>query len=300
MGPAAKPLFSGMRVLIAGCGYIGCAVGAELVEQGHLVWGLGRFARGDAEVRKLGIVPVQADLTRPETLPTLSQPFDRVVHCVSTGGDVAEYEKLYLQGTQNLLAWLSDAAPTKLVYTSSTSVYGQNDGTVVDETSSTTPESQTGRILLQTEKLVLAAANQIGFSGVVLRVAGIYGPGRIYWLKEFQSGRSLTEEEADRVLNMVHRDDVAGAVLATLASPKAAGIYNVADDQPVTRSELFHWFGARLGKTLPEGRAQPQKLPKRGLTNKRVSNRRLKEQLGYQLKYPTFQEGYDAVLLQRR
>ena len=286
-----------MRVLIAGCGYIGSAVGAELVSQGHLVSGLARFTQGDAEPRRLGIVPVQADLTKPETLPALSQAYDWVVHCVSTrGGGAAKYEELYLRGTQNLLAWLSAAPPAKLVYTSSTSVYGQNDGTVVDETSPTAPDSQTGRILLETEKVVLAAANEMRFSGVVLRVAGIYGPGRTYWLTEFQSGRSLPEQEAERVLNMVHRDDVVGAILRALDTAKAAGIYNVVDDHPMTRSGLFQWFAARLGKALPTGRAQPQTPAKRGLTNKRVSNRRLKEELGSQLKFPTFKEGYEPML----
>jgi nucleoside-diphosphate-sugar epimerase len=286
-----------MRVLIAGCGYIGCAVGAQLVSQGHRVAGLGRFTQGDAELQRLGIVPLQADLTKPETLPLLSHPYDWVVHCVSTrGGGAAQYEELYVRGTQNLLAWLSAAAPAKLVYTSSTSVYGQNDGRVVDESSPTAPESQTARILLETEKLVLSAANQMGFSGIVLRVAGIYGPGRTYWLKEFQSGRSLAETEPKRVLNMVHRDDVVGAIVAALSSAQAAGIYNLADDQPVTRSALFQWFAARLGNALLTGREQTQNVAKRGLTNKRVSNRRLKEQLGYQLKFPTFKEGYEALL----
>src|SRR5207302_1125622 len=111
-----------------------------------------------------------------------------------------------------------------------------------------------------------------------------------------QSGRSLAETEAERVLNMVHRDDVVGAVLGALSSAKAAGIYNVADDQPVTRSALFQWFAARLGNALPTAPEQAQNVAKRRLTNKRVSNRRLKEQFGYRLKFPTFKEGYEALV----
>src|SRR5579859_6870496 len=115
-----------MKVLIVGCGYIGKVLGAELVRQGHQVTGLRRTDSAHAELRAAGIIPAIADVTRPESLRDLEPGYDWVVNCVSaSGGGVGEYERVYLAGTRNLISWISAAPPQKLVYTSSTSVYGQ-------------------------------------------------------------------------------------------------------------------------------------------------------------------------------
>src|SRR5437867_12999757 len=168
-----------MRVLIVGCGYVGLALGTELVKQGHQVLGVRRSAVADAEMKSAGITPLPADLARPEDLAKLPGPFDWIVNTVSSAkGGVEEYRQVYLQGTRNLLHWLSASPPKKFVYTSSTSVYGQTDGSLVKETSPTEPATETGRILVETENLLLDAARQKHFAAVILRVAGIYGPGR--------------------------------------------------------------------------------------------------------------------------
>src|SRR5690348_15432398 len=167
------------RILIIGCGYVGLAAGAELVRQGHLVWGLRRSRRANPELQSAGIVPLNADVTIPSTLPGLSERFDWVIHCLSaSGGGPREYRQTYVEGTRCVLNWLAAAPPDRLVYTSSTSVYGQTDGGVVDENSATIPRSPTGVVLLEAEQLLLGEAN---VPASVLRVGAIYGPRRSYW-----------------------------------------------------------------------------------------------------------------------
>ncbi|HVM46902.1 MAG TPA: NAD-dependent epimerase/dehydratase family protein, partial [Candidatus Acidoferrum sp.] len=189
--------------------------------------------------------------------------------------------------------WLSPAMPQKFVYTSSTSVYGQTDGSIVTEASPADPPTDTGRVLVEAERLLLDAAQQHGLPAVVLRVAGIYGPGRGYWFKQYLAGTATIEGAGQRVLNMIHRDDVAGAITAALRKGRPGQIYNAVDDEPVTQLAFFQWLSASTDRPLPPFVPEdPDVARKRGLTNKRVSNRRLKEELGYCFQYPTFREGY--------
>ncbi len=286
-----------MRVLIVGCGYIGLPLAAELVCQGHQVTGLRRTRTAEADLRAAGITPCYVDITRPADLAALPASFDWIVNCVAASGSADEYHRTYLDGTRNLLAWLSASPPKKFVYTSSTSVYGQTDGSCVEETSAAEPGIETGRALVQTERVLLEAVRQQKFPAVILRLAGIYGPGRGYWLRQFLAGAARLEGDGSRVLNMIHRDDVAGAVVAALQRGQPGQIYNAADDEPVTQLMLFEWLAKTLGKPLPPAVLEdPGAARKRGLTSKRVSNRKLKFELGYQLKYATFREGFTAEL----
>src|SRR5262249_25625209 len=129
---------------------------------------------------------------------------------------------------------------------------------------------------------------------VILRVAGIYGPGRGYWLKQFLSGEARIQGRGERFLNMIHRDDVACAMIAALSHGEPGRVYNATDDEPVTQLALFQWLASRLGRDLPP--AEDATDSKRGLTSKRVSNRRLKSELGCQLQYPTFRQGFAAEI----
>jgi nucleoside-diphosphate-sugar epimerase len=288
-----------MRVLIVGCGYVGAPLGAELVRQGHEVVGLRRSGAAEAELRAAGIQPLAADITRPEQLSALPAAYDWVVNCVSSsGGGPEQYRDVYLRGTQNLLAWLAPVPPKKFVYTSSTSVYGQNDGSLVKETSPAEPAAETAKVLVETERLLLTAAQTQKFPAVVLRLAGIYGPGRGYWFKQYLANEARIEGAGARLLNMVHREDVVGAILAVLKSGRPGEVYNVVDDEPVSQVAFFQWLSGPLGKDLPPSVPEdPETIRKRGVTNKKVSNRRLKMELGYQFKYPTFRQGYTAEIL---
>ncbi|MSU58727.1 MAG: SDR family oxidoreductase [Pedosphaera sp.] len=286
-----------MRVLIVGCGYLGLPLGAELVRQGHEVFGLRRSATD--ELKSAGITPLIADITAPETLTSLPRDFDWVVNCAASGGGSADdYRQLYLQGTRNLIEWLAAAPPKKFVYTSSTSVYGQNDGSLVKETSPTEPQAESAKVLVETEKVLLTAALEKNFPAVILRVAGIYGPDRGHWFKQFLADEARIEGKGDRFLNMIHRDDLVGVIIAALKSGRAGEIYNAVDDEPVSHFKFFEWLAASLDKPMPPVTPEDAEVDrKRGVTNKKVSNRRLKMELGYQFKHPTFRQGYTAELI---
>ena len=220
------------------------------------------------------------------------------MNCVAAGGDAENYRQVYLEGTNNLIGWLSPNPPKKFVYTSSTSVYAQNDGAQVKESSPTEPFAETAKILVETEKVLLEAVAEHKFPAVILRVAGIYGPDRGHWFKQFLKNEASIEGDGSRFLNMIHRDDLVGCIIAALKSGRAGEIYNAVDDEPVSQLHYFQWLAQAVDKPLPpsvpENSAENRK---RGVTNKRVSNRKLKMELGHQFKYPNFRIGYSAELL---
>jgi nucleoside-diphosphate-sugar epimerase len=312
-----------MRVWIVGCGYVGLPLGAELVRLGHEVFGLRRNASAENELKAAGIQPLFGDVTQPETLARLPREFDWVVNCVAAGlrraevasatqagGGAEDYRQVYLQGARNLIEWLAPNPPKKFVYTSSTSVYGQTDGSQVKESSPTEPTAETAKVLVETEKVLLAAVAERKFPAVILRVAGIYGPDRGHWFKQFLKNEAHIEGDGSRFLNMIHRDDLIGCIIAALKNGRPGEIYNAADDEPVSQQHFFQWLAQALDKPLPPSepaavalarsgapRENPDENRKRGVTNKRVSNRKLKMELGHQFKYPNFRKGYSAELL---
>jgi nucleoside-diphosphate-sugar epimerase len=287
-----------MRVLVIGCGYVGQSLAFQLARQGHQVFGLSRSPVAAPELTAAGITLLSGDLTQPADLARLPGPFDWVVNCVSsTHGGAEDYQRVYFEGTRNLLAWLAPQPPKKFVYTSSTGVYGQDDGSLLTETAPAEPPSPTGQILRATEQLLLEAARLHGLPAVILRVAGIYGPGRGYFFKQFLSGEARMEGAGERHLNMIHRDDVVGAIIAALWQGQPGEIYHACDDEPVPQIEFFRWLAGQLGRDLPPAIAPDAALSrKRGVSNKRISNARLKTDLNYRCQYPTFREGYAAEI----
>ena len=290
-----------MRVLIVGCGYVGLPLAAELARQGHQVSGLQRSA-SDA-LRAAGVTPLLGDITRPETLAGLPRDFDWVVNCAATGGgSVEDYRRLYFEGTRNLIEWLTSVnGPShtipRFVYTSSTGVYGQNDGSLVDETSATEPASETAQVLVATEKLLLATARESNVPAMILRASGIYGPDRGYLLKQFLQGDARIEGAGSRMLNMIHRDDLIAVIIAALERGRAGEIYNVVDDEPVSQLDFFRWLATTLDKPMPPVLAKETDVPrKRGPTNKRISNRKLHAELGVELKFPDYRSGYASEI----
>lgn len=288
----------GKRVLICGCGYVGLEAGRQLRAAGHTVFGLRRTAASASELLAAGLTPLLGDLTRAEDLRRLPGPFDWIVNCVSpTRGDVAAYRETYLAGARQLRAWLGERGPSRLVYTGSTGVYGQTDGGWVDEHSPAEPGTETGNVLLETERTFLAPATAPPVEAIVLRVAGIYGPGRTRVAREILDGTARPDGDGARWRNLIHRDDVARAIVAALAQGQPGQIYNAADNEPVTQREFLAWFAERLGRPLPSPADVDKPVDrKRGLTNKRVSNRRLREELGWAPAFPSFREGYAAAV----
>jgi len=287
-----------MRVLIVGCGYVGLPLGTELVRQGHKVFGVRRSADGDEDLNAVGIEPLVADITVPSDLAKLPAPFDWVVNCVSSSkGGLADYRQVYLQGSRNLIHWLLTAPPRKFVYTSSTSVYGQTDGSIVKENSPTEPTSETARVLVETERLLLEAVQTSALPVVILRVAGIYGPGRGHLFQQFLKDEAKIPGDGLRIINMIHRDDLITAIIAALKNGRPGEIYNVTDDEPIGQVHFFRWLSETLGKDMPPFATEIDSAErKRGLTNKKIQNRKLKMELGWQLRYPNFRIGYTAEI----
>jgi nucleoside-diphosphate-sugar epimerase len=287
-----------MRVLIIGCGYVGLPLGAELVRLGHEVCGVTRSAQNHAALKARSIRPFIADIAQRPELDNLPLPFDWVVNTVSSGrGGIEQYKQVYWQGTRHLLDWLAAAPPKKFVYTSSTSVYGQTDGSQVKESSPAEPVSETGQVLAATEKLLLDAVRGKKFPAIILRVAGIYGPERGHLFLQYLKGQARMAGRGEEWLNMIHRDDVVNCILAALENGQAGEVYNAVDDEPVPQIHFFRWLSETLGKNMPPFGDEPAPDGrKRAVTNKKVLNRKLKAELGYQFKYPTFRQGYTAEI----
>jgi nucleoside-diphosphate-sugar epimerase len=287
-----------MRVLIVGCGYVGVPLGAELVRLGHEVFGLRRNPAAENELKTAGIQPLFGDVTKPEELINLPRDFDWVVNCVAAGGDAENYREVYFDGTKNLIEWLAPNPPKKFVYTSSTSVYAQNDGSQIKESSPAEPTAETSKILVETEKILLDASAEKKFPAVILRVAGIYGPDRGHAFKQFLKDAAEIAGDGSRHMNMIHRDDLIGCIIAALKSGRAGEIYNAVDDEPVSQLHFFQWLAQAVDKPMPPSMPEnSDAIRKRGTTNKRVSNRKLKMELGHRFKHPTFRQGYSAELL---
>jgi nucleoside-diphosphate-sugar epimerase len=276
------------RILIAGCGYVGQAA-ADLFHAAG--WSVEGWTRCETSAAGLATKPYPVrgvDLSQCAQVARQAAAFDAVIHCASSrGGDAESYRRIYLEGALNLLESLPGS---KLLFTSSTSVYAQRDGSWVTEESETNPIRETSHILLEAEKLVLDR------SGIVARLAGIYGPGRSALLSKFLEGAAIMDSENDRFVNQVHRDDIASALLWLLSrKTQAAQIYNVVDDQPILQSECYRWLAQRLNRPLPPiGKSTLAR--KRGESNKRVSNAKLRR-LGWAPRYPTFADAMQKNIL---
>ena len=269
------------RILIAGCGYVGEAAANLFQARQWEVEGWTHSAESAARLVDRPYAVRAVDIGDPAAVSVVSGEFDVVLQSVSShGGDVADYRRIYLEGARNLARRFPSAT---FVFTSSTSVYPQKDGATVDETSAAEPVPEKGRILRETERLVLAAG------GIVARLAGIHGPGRSFFLSKFLEGVVAVDPDDRRLINQVHRDDIVSALvlLAERRGDCAGGIYNVAGDQPITANEAYEWLSARLEKPLPPLAARAVRS-RRGESNKRVSNKKLRA-LGWEPLYPTFQ-----------
>lgn len=276
------------RVLIAGCGYVGEAAANAFHQQGWEVEGWTATAESAARLSDRPY-PVRAvDVTDHSAVSAASGEFEVVIHCVSSrGGDAEQYRRLYLEGAQNLLRAFPRAT---LLFTSSTSVYAQTDGSVVDEASPAEPRHAKGKILRETEELVLAAG------GIVVRLGGIHGPHRSFFLSRLLEGRTPPEGN-DRLINQVHRDDIVSALLllANRRTECRGEIFNVVGDRPIKASDAYEWLSARLKRPLVSD-AREARQRKRGESNKHVSNRKLRA-LGWEPRYPDFESAMTESIL---
>lgn len=292
-----------MHVLVAGCGYLGLALGARLTRLGHVVDGLRRPGGDPQPLFAAGIHPLFADLSSAASLSQLpATPWDGIVYCAAPAeGTETAYRAVYVDGTRRLLENLAHSRASgrrPFVFVSSTAVYGQTDGSAVDEDAATVPADFGGRILLEAEAQVRESAGA-GLLPVVLRAAGIYGPGRNR-LGAFLRGEARIPGDGRRWMNLIHRDDLASAILQVLAGQgrETGAVYNIADDHPPTGLEFHQWLAEQLALPVPAfaSDTRPAGRRSRTATNKRVLNARARRELGWQPAYPDFRTGYRELL----
>lgn len=278
-------------ILVAGCGYLGARIAALLHDSGRPVVGLTHSAESADKLASSVPWMVEAcDISDESAVKALATKLGaaavtEVIHCASSGrGGADAYRHVYLGGMKNLMAAFPAAKP---LFTSSTSVYPQIDGSTVDESSDASPDKETGSLLRETEELVVAG------NGIVARLAGIYGPGRSFVLRNLLEGKAAIEggDGNGRILNQIHRDDAASAVLHLLAKG-TSGIFNVVDDAPMTQRVCLEKLAARFGVAVPPT-VPPNPERKRGWTNKRVSNARLRA-TGWKPRFPSYFDALDG------
>jgi len=275
------------RIMIAGCGITGSAVGMSLSDDGHGVVGLRRHPPVD----KRGIRYLKADLAVAADLADIDTDVDLVIYILSPD-DRSElsYRKVFVDGVDNLLEVFSQRKPhTRFIFVSSTSVYGQRQGEWVDETSVTAPGNVTGQIILQAERAFLTNSD----SNCIIRFSGIYGRGRSYLLDAVCRSREV-QYQPPYYMNRIHWQDCV-RVINFIANKMIAGenlesIYLASDDDPAPKWEVFNYLAAKLDVEPPQKAVMPQGTEQ----NKRCSNRRLK-QLGYSFKYSSYREGYKDI-----
>lgn len=278
------------RVLIAGCGYVGTALGARLGRAGHFVWGMRRSPAPTPGP----IVPIRADVREEALGDALPEGLDFIFYTASSGGGgEAAYRAAYAEGPWNLLRALDAKGerPRRVFFTSSTAVYEQTDGGRVDERSPAKPVRRAGRVLLEGERAFLES----GHPATILRLAGIYGPGRARLLEAVRAGRAACPEGPPRFANRIHRDDCAGALAHLMMMEVPEEVYIGVDDEPADRREVLNWLAARLGAPPPRETCADAAVSGRAAANRRCSNAKLKAS-GYRFLYPSYREGYAEMI----
>lgn len=281
------------NILIAGCGYIGTALGSLLAAEGHTVWGL----RRRPAILPPDIRQCAADLTSPGTLCALPPALDYIFYTAApdTHDDVA-YRAVYVEGLNNLLDALirQRQHPRRLFLTSSTGVYAQTSGEWVDETAPAEPTEFAGILLREGERLLLDGP----FPATVLRLGGLYGPDRAGLIEKVRRGEVVGGGESPVYFNRIHRDDAAGALRHLMMLQQPDSLYLGVDDEPTELIVVLRWLAGALGVPPPwQVESSPLRMPRHG-SNKRCRNVRLTAS-GYAFRYPTFREGYAALLTEQ-
>lgn len=275
-------------LLVIGCGDIGAAVAQQCAADGWRVWGVRRQAALLPGVRML-----QADVTDPATLQALRDVQPEFVLMVLTPGGFSDerYRKVYVEGLANSLAALDSSRLRHVFWVSSTSVFHQDGGELLDEHSDARPAGFSGRRLLEAEALL----ERQPAPHTSVRFGGIYGPGRDRLLRQLRGGERSPAEPV-RYSNRIHRDDAVG-ILRFLLARAAAGeplapLYLGVDAEPAPIAEVERWFSAMLG--LDYAALAERTGEVRG-GNRRCSSALL-QATGYRFLYPTYREGLPTLL----
>ncbi|MGA9401813.1 SDR family oxidoreductase [Haladaptatus sp.] len=275
-----------MNVGVLGCGYVGLALARGLLADGHDVVGVRRSQDGLRAVEEVGADAVQADVTDADSLASIPD-VDVLVYAVSADGRDSEAARTaYVDGLRTTLDHFAgrNSPPERIVYTSSTGVYGDRDGEWVDESTPLEPRTEREEILAEAEEIV---QEDRGWEWTITRFSGLYGPDR-YRLEQYLEGAV-----SDRYLNVIHRDDAAGVIRYLLETGNGRNeVVLATDDEPIRKPVLADWLADECGVSHPP-RAEP--TSERARASKRCSNEKLRE-MGYEYRYPTYREGYRAAI----
>lgn len=283
-----------MHKLIIGCGYLGERVAAAWTACGDDVSVLTRSSARAERLAASGLSPVIGDVLEPESLRQLPRA-DVVLYAVGFDRTSESSKRsVYVDGLRNVLVEIAQRSRLFL-YVSSTSVYGQNGGELVDEASSTEPQEENGHICLDAEAVVCRFFDRAKCSpeqgAIILRLAGIYGPGRLLTrIEQLRSGEPLSGNP-DAWLNLIHVDDAVRAVLAAEQRGQSGATYLVSDDRPLRRAEYYSALAASVGAPPPRFAEFNVNSIERQQLNKRCVNSRLRHELAVELKYPTVIDG---------
>ena len=264
-----------MRIIVAGCGYVGGRAAQELARAGHEVIGIRRKPGGIPD----GVRELVCDVSQSASL---LPDADALIYSVSADGrEESLYRRAYVDGLRNCLAQL-EGSVRKVIFTSSTAVYGQNAGEWVNEDSPTHPSGFTGRILLEAEALLKSGS----FEGCALRLSGIYGPSRTRLIRSVHTQKSSA---TPRYTNRIHLDDCAGSLshLLTRSAPLKPRYVGV-DNCPVLSTEVYAFVASVLGIATPERSEQSP-------IGKRCDNTLLRDS-GYTFRVDSFKEGYPDMI----
>ncbi len=295
---------AGRRLVVFGAGYVGGVLARRALASGWRVVALTRNAATAAELRAAGADVVVAELAGDAWwgAPELAGGVDRVAVTVAAGGGGAEgYRRSYVEGLRSVVGWgrrvrAAGWVAGRLIYTSSTSVYPQGGGVRVTDADPVGGEAETTRALIEAERIAGEWASVTGAGATVLRLAGIYGPGRVHLVEQVRSGEVSGSAEAH--LNLIYRDDVLGAMEAAFARGARGGaeVFNVADEGAATKGEVVTWLAERLGVAMPRFTGMPAGGRRAVTPDRIVDASKARAVLGWRPRWRTFREGYSEVL----
>lgn len=281
-----------MHALVAGCGWLGTAVARALLARGDRVTGVRSDAARAEALRPLGIAPLALDLADPASAAALPADLDAVVACQSSGAEgEGPYRRAYLEANRTLLAAARARPVRALVYTGSTGLFGQRDGSEVDEGTPPAPATPGGRVLAEAEALLLEAVGQ-GQPVRILRLSGLYGPGRTWMIDRVARGLFSLGAGDEAWMNSCHQEDAVAAVLAALDRGRDGAVYHATDAEPMRRREVVTFVAGRLG--IPPPRAE-RSAPADG-PSRRIRGERTRAELGLTLRWPSLREGLAPFL----
>jgi nucleoside-diphosphate-sugar epimerase len=280
-----------VRILVAGAGYVGVELALRLAREGHDVLALRRSPPREAlpDPNAARVRWLACDLADARRVGAVAlEGVEALAYLVAADArDAAAYRRAYVDGLAQLLARLrAGSSLQRVLFASSTSVYAQDDGSWVDESSPAEPRDFSGLRVLEGEKVARSA----GGHAVALRLGGIYGPGRTALLERVRVGAAELPR-APRYTNRIHRDDAARACAHLLTLPEPAPCYVGVDREPADQAEVLRWLADRLGSAPPPGHYDPAAAP----TGKRCSSALLRG-TGFTFAFPTYREGYAALI----